>query len=254
MNMKTAERTDIGRIRSVNEDRAIVLPEANGMVVAVVADGMGGHQAGDIASQMAIEKIREELSLLPPGAALEERKEAVRLAVEAANLEVFRHASERAQLHGMGTTVVVTVATNQELVIGHIGDSRAYLAGKDGLVQLTEDHSLVNELVRNGQITQEEAHHHPRRNVLLRALGTDNRALVDVHDYGWVENDILLMCSDGLSGLVEGDILEEVLRKEATLEAKVNELVEKALEAGGDDNVTVVLIENKPQDVMEKEG
>lgn len=252
--MRTAERTDIGRIRSVNEDRAVVLPEDNGMVVAVVADGMGGHQAGDIASQMAIEKIREELSRLSHEASLEECKSAVKLAVEAANRDVFRHASERVQLHGMGTTVVVAVAKPDRLVIGHIGDSRAYLAGRDKLVQLTEDHSLVNELVRSGQITREEAHHHPRRNVLLRALGTETEALVDVHDYEWAEEDILLMCSDGLSGLVENDELLRVLRTDQPLDAKVNELVEKALDAGGDDNVTVVLIENKPQDDVEKEG
>lgn len=252
--MKTAERTDIGRIRSVNEDRAVVLPEANATVVAVVADGMGGHQAGDIASQMAIEKIREELSRLSHDATLAERKEAVRLAVEAANLEVFRHASEREHLHGMGTTVVVAVARPDRLVIGHIGDSRAYLAGKEGIVQLTEDHSLVNELVRNGQITREEAHHHPRRNVLLRALGTETRALVDVHDYAWEEGDILLMCSDGLSGLVDSAVLFAVLRTARSLEDKVNDLVDKALEAGGDDNVTVVLVENTPGQSTEKEG
>lgn len=252
--MNTAERTDIGRIRSVNEDRAVVLPKVGAMVIAVVADGMGGHQAGDIASQMTIEKIREELSNLSPEATLEEQKEAIRLAVEAANQEVFRHASERAHLHGMGTTVVVTIALPEHLVIGHIGDSRAYLAGKEKLVQLTEDHSLVNELVRNGQITQEEAEHHPRRNVLLRALGTDTRALVDIHDYLWEQDDILLICSDGLSSLVDSAELYAILRSSSPLDMKVNDLVDKALEAGGDDNITVVLIENKPEVGTEKEG
>jgi PPM family protein phosphatase len=253
MIMRTAGRTDIGRIRSVNEDRAAILPEWNGMVAAVVADGMGGHQAGDIASQMAIEKIQEELSRLPDDATPDERMTAVKLAVEAANQDVYRHASEREQFHGMGTTVVVTVATPDRLVIGHIGDSRAYLAAADRFVQLTEDHSLVNELVRSGQITPDEAHHHPRRNVLTRALGTETRVLVDVHSYEWSEGDIVLMCSDGLSGLVENDVLSEVLRLEIPLEEKVDHLVEKALEAGGDDNITVVLLENKPAAAVEKE-
>jgi PPM family protein phosphatase len=245
MIMRTAGRSDIGRIRSVNEDRAVILPESNGMVVAVVADGMGGHQAGDIASQMAIEKIQDELSRLPDNATPEERMIAVKLAVEAANQDVYRHASEREQFHGMGTTVVVTVATPDCLVIGHIGDSRAYLAEEERFIQLTEDHSLVNELVRSGQITMEEAHHHPRRNVLTRALGTETRVLVDVHVFEWRDGDIVLMCSDGLSGLVEGDLLYRILRSEGTLEDKVNRLVEKALDAGGDDNITVVLIENQ---------
>lgn len=243
--MKTAGRTDIGRIRSVNEDRAAILPESNGTVIAVVADGMGGHQAGDIASQMAIEKIQDELSRLPHNATPDERLIAVKLAVEAANQDVYRHASEREQFHGMGTTVVVTVASPDRLVVGHIGDSRAYLANQDGIVQLTEDHSLVNELVRSGQITREEAHNHPRRNVLTRALGTETRVQVDVHAFEWQEGDIVLMCSDGLSGLVQRDMLYDILRSEETLDDKVNCLVEKALDAGGDDNITVVLIENR---------
>lgn len=243
--MRTAGRTDIGRIRSVNEDRAVILPESDGLVVAVVADGMGGHQAGDIASQMAIEKIQDELSRLPENTTPEERMIAVKLAIEAANQDVYRHASEREQFHGMGTTVVVTVADRDRLVIGHIGDSRAYLAAEDRFVQLTEDHSLVNELVRSGQITLEEAHHHPRRNVLTRALGTETRVMVDVHSFEWREGDILLMCSDGLSGLVENDRLYGILRLEEPLEEKVDRLVEQALDAGGDDNITVVLIENR---------
>lgn len=250
--MRTAGRTDIGRIRSVNEDRAFVLPESNGLVVAVVADGMGGHQAGDIASQMAIEKIQEELSRLPHTSSLEERQDAVKIAVEAANEHVYRHAAEREQFHGMGTTVVVAVATADQLVIGHIGDSRAYLADGERLAQLTEDHSLVNELVRSGQLTREEANNHPRRNVLTRALGTETRVQVDVHAFEWEPGDILLMCSDGLSGLVDRDSLYGIVRSDDTLDRKVDLLVERALDAGGDDNITVVLIENNPQPSDEK--
>ncbi|MDF2936529.1 MAG: Stp1/IreP family PP2C-type Ser/Thr phosphatase [Paenibacillaceae bacterium] len=252
--MRTAERTDVGRIRSVNEDRAVILPEKCGMVIAIVADGMGGHQAGDIASQLAIEKIREELSGLPEDATLEARKGAIRLAVEAANGEVYRQASQREQLRGMGTTVVVSLATAEQLVVGHIGDSRAYLAAGSQLVQLTEDHSLVNELLKSGQITREEAEHHPRRNVLLRALGTDNEVQVDVVEHSWAEGDILLMCSDGLSNMVDEEECLAVLQSEHSLENKVDELVERALTAGGDDNVTVVLIENRPVEASSKEG
>lgn len=252
--MRTAERTDVGRIRSVNEDRAVILPEKCGTVIAIIADGMGGHRAGDIASQLAIEKIREELSGLRPDATLEERKEAIRLAVEAANAEVYRQASEREQLRGMGTTVVVSLATADQLVVGHIGDSRAYLTAGEQLVQLTEDHSLVNELLKSGQITREEAEHHPRRNVLLRALGTDTEVQVDVVEHSWAEGDILLMCSDGLSNMVNEEECLVVLQSQTSLESKVDELVERALSAGGDDNVTVVLIENRPAEASGKEG
>jgi len=251
--MKTAGRTDIGRIRLVNEDRAVVLPEENGVTLAVVADGMGGHQAGDIASQMAIETIQEELRGLDPLVSEEDCEAAVRAAIEKANETIYQFASGRDQYHGMGTTVVVTVALKGRLVIGHIGDSRAYLAGEGNLTQLTEDHSLVNELVRSGQITQEEAQHHPRRNVLTRALGTEASIKVDVRRFDWNPGDIVLLCSDGLSGLVDSGSLLEILQSEGDLDGKVNRLVDSALEAGGDDNITVVLIENGPE-LTEEEG
>lgn len=244
--MITAVRTDIGRIRQVNEDRAAVLPERDGLTVAVVADGMGGHQAGDIASQMAIEAIQEELGLLEGTATPDAVESAVRKAIETANERIFHFASDREQYQGMGTTVVVAAASRERLVIGHIGDSRAYLAGKDAFIQLTEDHSLVNELFRSGQITQEEADRHPRRNVLTRALGTETKVESDVHTYGWEAGDIALLCSDGLSGLVDKVELYENLRAGGDLDEKAVRLVERALEAGGDDNITVVLIENKP--------
>lgn len=251
--MKTANRTDIGRIRLVNEDRAAVLPEINGYTIAIVADGMGGHQAGDTASQMAIETIAEQLQELPAGIPVEEIEQAVRRAIEQANENIHRYASEREQFHGMGTTVVVTVATIDTLVIGHIGDSRAYLISSDSIEQLTEDHSLVNELVRSGQITKEEADHHPRRNVLTRALGTDPRVEADLYRCSWKTGDIVLICSDGLSSLVDSRLLFDILRADHDLDGKVNHLIEQALEAGGDDNITVVLIENEPK-LREEEG
>lgn len=251
--MRTANRTDVGRIRQVNEDRAVVLPEANGFTIAIVADGMGGHQAGDTASQMAIETISEQLRELADDVSLETVEQAIVRAIEHANEHIYRYASEREQFHGMGTTVVVTVASCDSIVIGHIGDSRAYLIDGESIVQLTEDHSLVNELVRSGQITKEEADHHPRRNVLMRALGTDPRVEVDIRRYSWKSGDTILMCSDGLSALVENHKLFDIMQTDRDLDDKVNHLVELALEAGGDDNITVVLIENEPK-LREEKG
>lgn len=252
--MKTAGRTDIGRIRMVNEDRAQVLPEQNGVTVSIVADGMGGHQAGDTASQMAIETIAEELKSLSREMSIEQLGTAIRTAIELANQRIYQFASTREHYYGMGTTVVVTAATEQSLVIGHIGDSRAYKTEAAGLLQLTEDHSLVNELVRSGQITKEEADHHPRRNVLTRALGTEQAANVDVHHFDWSAGDMVLMCSDGLSGLVDDDMLFAILSGAGDLGSKVDQLVETALEAGGDDNITVVLMANEPASPEEQEG
>ncbi|MDF2960138.1 MAG: serine/threonine protein phosphatase [Paenibacillus sp.] len=251
--MKTANETDIGRVRKVNEDRAVVQENLNGFVLAIVADGMGGHQAGDIASQMAVDIIHTDLQAIPQGASVEERRNRLKAAIELANEKIFAFAAERENYHGMGTTVVVVVADEESVVVGHIGDSRAYQINVQGIEQLTEDHSLVNELVKSGQITREEAGHHPRRNVLIRSLGTEASIEVDIRDLTWNPGDILLLCSDGLSSLVSRDQLLAVVNGDGLLESKAQRLVTEALEAGGDDNITVVLVSNDA-DQAEKEA
>jgi serine/threonine protein phosphatase PrpC len=244
--MDVANKTDIGRIRLVNEDRSIVQNDLNGFVLAIVADGMGGHQAGDIASQMAIEVIQEQLQMIDKDLSVEACLSALKDAIQKANQTIYEFASGREQFHGMGTTVVAILANEQFLAVGHIGDSRAYLCSSDHIVQLTEDHSLVSELLRSGQITQEEAEHHPRRNVLTRALGTDSKVDVDVGYYQWHSNDIVLMCSDGLSGQLNQNTLLDILHADSDLHWKADQLVAQALHAGGDDNITVVLLANQP--------
>lgn len=243
--MQTAHRTDAGLIRLINEDRAAVRDEFNGFTLAIVADGMGGHQAGEIASQMAIELVETEMrSVLTADMTVEQRKDTVRSAISVANDRVFEIASKQARYQGMGTTVVAALATSTDLVIGHIGDSRAYLVSNDSIRQLTEDHSLVNELIKSGQITQEEASVHPLRNVVTRALGTDKQVDVDVVHTAWRTGDVLLLCSDGLSGLVGESELYSVITDRRDLQDKVDRLVERALEEGGGDNITVVLLAN----------
>jgi serine/threonine protein phosphatase PrpC len=243
--MNVANKTDIGRIRLVNEDRSIVQNDLNGFVLAIVADGMGGHQAGDIASQMAIEIIQEQLQTLDKYMTIEMCQLALQTAIEKANQIIYEYASNREQFHGMGTTVVAILANEQFLAIGHIGDSRAYLVSQDEIIQLTEDHSLVSELLRSGQITAEEAIHHPRRNVLTRALGTDAKVEVEVGHFTWKSNDIILMCSDGLSGQLDSDALLEILHINQNLHWKADQLISEALLAGGDDNITVILLSNE---------
>lgn len=251
--MLTAYRTDIGKVRLINEDRAVVQTGLNGFTLAILADGMGGHQAGEVASKMAVELIQSHLLAIHKGLTDEKRPEAVRQAIVHANETVFEFASNQQRYYGMGTTVVVSLASAKQMTIGHIGDSRAYLwqanvkdKGKGApFSQVTEDHSLVNELIRSGQITPAEARTHPRRNVMTRALGTEKQVDVDVTLLSWQPGDILLICSDGLSDLVEDTVIEQVLSSGRDLDWKADELIRLANEEGGYDNITAVLLENK---------
>ncbi|MFS1513270.1 Stp1/IreP family PP2C-type Ser/Thr phosphatase [Chengkuizengella sp. SCS-71B] len=243
--MKSTNKTDVGRTRAVNEDRAAVQTELNGFTLAIVADGMGGHQAGDIASQITIETIQESLQSLEADMTVEECELSIREAIYLANAKIYQLASENEKYKGMGTTVVVALATDELILIAHIGDSRAYKYTEEAIIQLTEDHSLVNELLKSGQISPEEAEQHPRRNLLTRALGTEEYVNIEIHRHEWLQHDLLMLCSDGLSSLVNQQDMVHILMKEQNIEVTANELIQHALEAGGDDNITVVLLVNE---------
>ncbi|WP_337914062.1 Stp1/IreP family PP2C-type Ser/Thr phosphatase [Cohnella zeiphila] len=246
--MKTAMRSHVGKVRQINEDRAWVALPGNGLAAAVVADGMGGHKAGEVASELAVESLSRSLSAWTEPLAAEETEEKLRAAVRSANAVVYETASGNEAYSNMGTTVVLALLNESEGLIGHIGDSRAYRLRDGELRQLTEDHTLVNELARSGQLSPEEAARHPRRNVLTRALGTDKEVEVDVQRIDWKPGDRLLLCSDGLSGLVEGNmILGALAEPRDDLEQLADRLISLALLAGGDDNVTVALIEYDAQ-------
>jgi PPM family protein phosphatase len=237
----------------VNEDRAFVQTDWNGYTLAIVADGMGGHQAGDTASSMAIELIQSGLQHIHSDLTPVALETALLDAIGFANDRIYDIASKQEKYHGMGTTVVAALATNEQLLVAHIGDSRAYLFREGALRQLTSDHSLVNELVRTGQIRAEEAESHPRRNVLIRALGTDSGAEADILHMEWYEGDSLLLCSDGLSNYVSPAMIKSIIELNDTPEHKADQLVQLALEAGGDDNITVVLLSNE-LNAVEKGG
>ncbi|GFR37795.1 protein phosphatase [Insulibacter thermoxylanivorax] len=244
--MKTANITDVGRVRLVNEDRACVEASINGFAFAVVADGMGGHLAGDVASQMTTQYIEKQMrQRLVRGMNAEQCAALLRDLIREANREVYELANSSEQYVGMGTTVVAAIADRERVVVAHIGDSRAYMISGRSIVQLTEDHSLVNELLKSGQINEEEAASHPRRNVLVRALGTDPEVDVDVVCREWKEKDVLLLCTDGLSGLVKTETIVETMNTDAGWSEKAGQLVDKALDAGGDDNITIVLLINE---------
>ncbi|MEK0313191.1 Stp1/IreP family PP2C-type Ser/Thr phosphatase [Cohnella sp. 56] len=242
--MKTALRSHIGRVRQLNEDRAWIGVTPGGLTAAAVADGMGGHNAGDVASTLAIDSLARSLSAWEEALSGPEAEDRLKAIVLAANAAVFEAAANHAQYHNMGTTVVVALLDEREGLIGHIGDSRAYRVRGGAIEQLTEDHTLVNELTRSGQLSREEAAHHPRRNVLTRALGTDADVSVDLQRIDMLAGDRLLICSDGLSALVEKELILDTMDTEGvTLEQRAERLIALALTAGGDDNVTVALIE-----------
>ncbi|SDT42848.1 protein phosphatase [Paenibacillaceae bacterium GAS479] len=243
--MLTVNRSDIGRIRMANEDRSWAGVTSGGLTLAIVADGMGGHQAGDVASQLAVDAFREAMEPLQAGISAEEAQQYLRAAIRRANEVVYDMASRNEQYHNMGTTVVAALFVEESLLlIGHIGDSRAYRISSGAISLLSEDHTLVNELVRSGQISFEEAAHHPRRNVLTRALGTDEEVELDLQVLDWNSGDMLLLCSDGLSGMVSDEEMLEVACSQASLEEKADRLISMALAAGGDDNITVVLLQS----------
>lgn len=241
--IKTAQLSDTGRIRQVNEDSVWVGNIQEEYILGIVADGMGGHRAGDTASQLAVQTVISDLQGLEVGLSAEACRAALHDAILHANDVVFNKAQTSTDLHNMGTTVVAALLHGNEGVIGHIGDSRAYLVGEEELRLLTQDHSLVNELLKTGQISKEEAAAHPRRNVLTRALGTDAEVNVELDDVKLAPGEVLLLCSDGLTNMVTSDQIETVALAGIPLEERAKHLVALALEAGGEDNITVALFE-----------
>lgn len=216
---------------------------SGGITAAIVADGMGGHRAGDVASSLAVDSLVKSLQAWGGSSSIQESVPALKDMIRKANKVVYETASLNDQYHNMGTTVVMALLDGTAGLIGHIGDSRAYRLRSGQLELLTEDHTLVNELTKSGQLSPEEAAHHPRRNVLTRALGTDREVEADVQVIDWRSGDLILLCSDGLSGLVEPVEVQSTLEDpNVQLEQQAQKLIDLALAAGGDDNVTVVLV------------
>ncbi len=246
IDVKTVLRSHVGKVRQVNEDQAWSGYLSGGITAAIVADGMGGHRAGEVASGLAVDSLVQSLKAWEEPSSAREGASKLRNMIRKANSVVYETASLNEQYHNMGTTLVVALLDGSTVLIGHIGDSRAYRLRGGILEQLTEDHTLVNELTKSGQLSPEEAAHHPRRNVLTRALGTDREVDVDVQVIDWQIGDLLMLCSDGLSGLVEPSVLQAILEDPGVHpEQQAQTLIELALAAGGDDNITVVLVSSE---------
>jgi protein phosphatase len=224
--------TNTGRRRRHNEDAYVSEPP-----LFAVADGMGGPRAGEVASRLAAAAVTADGG----GGSGEERVVAL---IHEANRRVFQRSSEDADVSGMGTTMIVALVEDAGVAFGHVGDSRAYLARGGSLEQLTEDHSLVAELVRGGKLSPEEAEHHPQRSVITRALGTDPDVDVDTFTVAAQAGDVFLICSDGLTTMIDDETIRRVLQeKDSDLEDAAKELVRLANKAGGEDNITVVAFE-----------
>ena len=232
--------TDVGRVRSANQDSVVVRAGNDaplGEALIAVADGMGGHAAGEVASQMSLDLL---ITSLASASAPDER--ALRDAFSRANAGVFSAASQNPEYRGMGTTLVAGLLTGDELIIGNVGDSRMYLYRDGELARVTQDHSWVGEMVAAGALTEEQAANHPRRNILTRALGVASSVEADLGRVALKRGDRLILCSDGLHGMVDDKTIAGVVGgKSLDLKKAARELIDLANKAGGTDNITVAL-------------
>lgn len=240
--MKVVAKTHCGKVRPTNEDSFLV-PE--GDHIALVADGMGGHRAGEVASSMAASIIR---ACAHKAAGREISVKTAVAWVRQANRAIYRAANEDLSRSGMGTTLTFLYFMQGHAMLAHVGDSRCYLVRKGEIYQLTKDHSLVAELVRKGEITEEEARYHPYRNIITRALGTDDTVAVDAQDIDTEDGDLFLLCSDGMSNYARDEEMRAILLDNAPEQA-CEKLVELALERGGRDNITVIVALCAPEEV-----
>ncbi len=237
--MKIYGKTDIGLVRSSNQDAFKIGKFDSGTVWAVLCDGMGGASGGDIASKMATELIADRiLKNYNDNMKTSSVANLLESAINFASIKIFDLSRENETLTGMGTTVVAAVIRDGEAMVSHAGDSRAYIIGEK-IRQVTTDHSIVQEMLDRGEITDEEAKNHPIKNYITRALGVKDRITVDFTSENFGENDVLLMCSDGLSNMIEADILKEIASD--VNEETCEKLIDVANTNGGRDNITAVI-------------
>lgn len=240
--MKVKCITNRGVVRETNEDAGGTFYNLNNQLLAIVADGMGGHQAGEVASKLAVVHAKTSWEKCAEIKTAKEAETYLRQLMVEMNDIVLHEATQSSAYEGMGTTVVLAICTNQFATIGHIGDSRCYVWNDDGMKQLTEDHSYVNELVRSGEISADEAETHPKKNVLLHVIGTDEHVHAEIKTLGFETDDVLLLCSDGLYNKVSEAEMTETIQNETMFVDKWEPLVKLANERGGEDNITLVAI------------
>ena len=239
--LKTFSVTNIGKRRKVNQDYVYTSEQAIGTLpnLFIVADGMGGHNAGDYASRLAVETIVEEVAKADGGAP----EEILSNAIQCANRKIRKCAEESQDLEGMGTTVVVASLIDETLLVANVGDSRLYVVNGKGMSQVTKDHSWVEEMVRRGSLGKEEARNHPDKNIITRAVGVEDTVKVDFFHRKVEAEDQILMCTDGLTNMLEDEEIRMIMNGARDIVEKAEKLALKANDYGGRDNISVVLIE-----------
>ena len=238
--MKTFSKTDVGRTRAVNQDYVLVCDQPIGNLpnLLIVADGMGGHNAGDYASRYVAEKVKEELAKSEEDGP----KAMMTKAISSANSNLIQISKQDDRLKGMGTTLVVATVIEHTLYFANIGDSRLYLIN-DKIRQISKDHSLVEEMVRLGGIKAEEAKNHPDKNIITRAIGAKEKVEIDFFEYRLKNGDMILMCTDGLSNMIEDDEIYRIVKSSRDVVEATERLIDRANDNGGKDNIGVVLAE-----------
>lgn len=244
--MRVDYGTDVGAVRESNQDSCECGLFSKDSAWVIVCDGMGGANGGNVASSVAVQKIREFLTAgFDENMSRENIKSLMLNAVSRANDAVYAMSLEQEGLRGMGTTVVLMIASKGLLHVAHAGDSRAYLKNKEGLTQITMDHSYVQDLVNLGQITQEEARSHPQRNIITRVLGVHEELRCDYSFFDFSPGDLALACSDGLSNYVDETLLAEYIEKYGQDgKSLADHLIQYAVKSGGSDNITVAVVNN----------
>ncbi len=239
--MKSFYLTDAGKVRDHNEDSVIIVKNENGEYLMAVADGMGGHSAGEVASSIAIGYLGKHFQETFLSLSKVDAVEWIRNSANEINSLIFHHEKTHPESKGMGTTLVLAIVTEAYILFGNIGDSSGYVVKDNKLHKVTYDHTLVNLLVSAGELTKEEAKEHPKKNVLMKALGANDPIEVDVFDCDMEISEILL-CSDGLTNMLDNDQIEKVLLSDHTVEEKIERLIMKANNRGGTDNISIAYL------------
>lgn len=245
--MKYGVKSHKGMIRELNEDSYNVIFGTSKTINAafIVADGMGGYSAGEVASKMAVDYISqciESIESILENLDKEDLPQFVERIIEDANNIIYEKSSEPGQYCGMGTTLVIAIFLDTEIIIGHVGDSRAYMVRNGNIKQLTTDHSYVEELIKNGSLTRGEAENHPQKHVITRALGCFEKVEADVCSYDIFGDDVFILCTDGLTNMISDDKIKKIVEEQEDPQAACTELVEIANKNGGNDNITVVVV------------
>jgi len=242
--MQTFYFTDPGKVRSHNEDSVTIINNENKDFVLAIADGMGGHKAGEVASSIAIEHITNSFYKLESMGTKDDAIEWLRLIVKEINDKIFEYAKKNPESKGLGTTLVIAIKTNDYILYGNIGDSSGYVIKNGILHKVTKDHTYVGMLLSNGKLTEESAKTHPGRNLLTRALGANNPIEIDIFD---IDTSVkgLFLCSDGLTNMVTVEKIEKILNSNLSIEEAVVKLIKKANSRGGNDNISIAYLKKE---------